>query len=45
MTIDDPSARWLNRLERGGGPIYLALVGALEAAIRAGEHPSADFLN
>jgi DNA-binding transcriptional MocR family regulator len=37
LTIDHPSARWLARLERDGGPIYLAIVQALESAIRAGE--------
>ncbi len=31
------SARWLRRLERTGRPLYLALVQALEAAIRDGE--------
>jgi DNA-binding transcriptional MocR family regulator len=35
-----PPVRWLSRVERGEGPIYLAVLRALEAAIRAGElHP------
>lgn len=35
---------WLKRVERDGGPVYLALVGALEAAIRAGELQPGDQL-
>ena len=34
ISADHPSARWLNRLRRGAGPVYLALVQAMEAAIR-----------
>ena len=36
-SADHPSARWLSRLRRGGQPVYLAVVQALEAAIRTGE--------
>lgn len=32
-----PATFWLRRVERGGGPIYLAILRALEAAITDGE--------
>src|SRR3954447_1116204 len=41
---DHPSARWLARLKRGGQPLYLGLVHALEAAIREGELQAGDQL-
>lgn len=44
MTPDHPSARWLRRVERGGGPIYLALVQALDRAIAEGELQPGDQL-
>ena len=45
MTRDLPTAGWLRRLEpRGGRPIYLALVEALETAIREGELQPGDQL-
>ena len=31
------AVRWLNRVERGAGPIYLSILHALEAAIGEGE--------
>lgn len=38
--LGSESERWLARVRRDGGPIYLALVEALEAAIREGDlHP------
>lgn len=37
MTLDHPMSRWLRRVERGEGPIYLAIVKALEAAIAQGD--------
>ena len=37
MTPDHPSARWLTRVRRGGGPLYLALADALGAAVAEGE--------
>jgi len=42
--IDHPSARWLSRLPRGGAPIYLRVMEALEAAVRAGELQGGDQL-
>jgi len=39
-----PSSRWLARLERDDGPIYLGLVRALEAAIRSGDLQPGDRL-
>ena len=39
-----PSSRWLARLKRDDGPIYLGLVRALEAAIRAGDLQPGDRL-
>ena len=45
LTLDHPSARWLKRLERRGGrPLYLALVDALDGAIREGELQAGDQL-
>ena len=45
MTRDLPIAGWLGRIEpRGGLPIYLALVQALETAIRGGELQPGDQL-
>lgn len=44
MTINRPSAHWLARLDRGHGPIYLALAAALEAAVRAGDLQPGDQL-
>jgi DNA-binding transcriptional MocR family regulator len=44
VAADHPSARWLARLRRGGQPVYLAVVQALEAAIRAGELQAGDQL-
>ena len=44
MASDDPSTGWLNRLRREGQPIYLALVDALETAIRKGELQPGDQL-
>ncbi|MGH6910031.1 MAG: GntR family transcriptional regulator, partial [Phenylobacterium sp.] len=43
-SADHPSARWLSRLRRGGQPVYLAVVQALEAAIRTGELQAGDQL-
>jgi DNA-binding transcriptional MocR family regulator len=43
-SADHPSARWLTRLRRGGQPVYLAVVQALEAAIRTGELQAGDQL-
>lgn len=43
-TSHHASAQWLSRLERNGAPIYLALVNALEAAIRDGELTAGDQL-
>jgi len=42
--LGHPSARWLARLKRGGQPLYLGLVQALEAAIREGELQAGDQL-
>lgn len=44
VSSDHPSARWLARLRRGGQPLYLAVVQAMEAAIRAGELQAGDQL-
>ena len=44
LTLDHPAARWLRRLERGGRPLYLALVEALDVAIREGELQAGDQL-
>lgn len=44
VSADHPSARWLARLRRGGQPVYLAVVQAMEAAIRAGELQAGDQL-
>jgi DNA-binding transcriptional MocR family regulator len=44
LSLDHPSARWLKRLERGGRPLYLALVEALDGAIRDGELQAGDQL-
>ncbi|MGA0599517.1 PLP-dependent aminotransferase family protein [Caulobacter sp. KR2-114] len=44
MTTDDVAARWLDRLQRDGRPLYLALAEALEAAIREGELQPGDQL-
>ena len=40
----DASARWLNGVERGEGPIYQAVLRALETAIRSGELQPGDQL-
>jgi DNA-binding transcriptional MocR family regulator len=37
MTPESPTARWLRRVDRDGGPIYLGILKALETAIREGE--------
>jgi DNA-binding transcriptional MocR family regulator len=44
MNAEHPQARWLKRVSRGGGPMYLALAGALEAAIQHGELQPGDQL-
>ncbi len=44
MALDDPSLRWLKRVSRDDGPIYLAVVAALEDAIRDGELTPGDRL-
>jgi DNA-binding transcriptional MocR family regulator len=44
MTPDHPQARWLRRVSRGAGPMYLALAAALEAAIQDGELQPGDQL-
>lgn len=44
MTADHPQARWLKRVTRGAGPMYLALAKALEAAIQDGELQPGDQL-
>jgi DNA-binding transcriptional MocR family regulator len=44
VSADHPSARWLARLRRTGQPVYLAVVQAMEAAIRAGELQAGDQL-
>ena len=45
MTRDRPTAGWLRHLQRDGGrPIYLALVDALETAVRDGELQPGDQL-
>ena len=44
VNISDPSARWLNRVARHGQPVYLALVKALDEAIRDGELQAGDRL-
>jgi len=43
LSLDHPSARWLKRLQRTG-PLYLALVEALDGAIRDGELQAGDQL-
>lgn len=37
MPPESPTAVWLRRVDRDDGPIYLAILKALEAAIREGE--------
>ena len=44
MSPDHPSARWLKRVARGEGPIYLAVAAALQDAIREGELQPGDQL-
>lgn len=44
MPPDHPQARWLKRVTRGSGPVYLALAHALEAAILDGELQPGDQL-
>ena len=44
MTRDRPTAGWLRHVATGSGPIYLALVEALETAIRDGELQPGDQL-
>jgi len=44
MTPDHPSARWLKRVARDAGPIYLAVAAALQEAIREGELQAGDQL-
>lgn len=44
MSPDHPQARWLKRVTRGSGPMYLALANALEAAIQDGELQPGDQL-
>ena len=45
MTRDRPTAGWLRHVQRDGGrPIYLALVDALETAVRDGELQPGDQL-
>lgn len=44
LNLDHPSARWLKRVPRGGGPLYLAVVDALAEAIREGELQPGDQL-
>ena len=44
MASEDPATGWLKRLRREGQPIYLALVDALDAAIREGELQPGDQL-
>lgn len=44
MNPDHPSARWLKRTVRGGGPFYVALADALAEAVRAGELQPGDQL-
>jgi DNA-binding transcriptional MocR family regulator len=45
MTRDRPTAGWLRHVRAGeGGPIYLALVDALETAVREGELQPGDQL-
>jgi DNA-binding transcriptional MocR family regulator len=44
MNADHPQARWLKRVTRGAGPMYLALARALEAAILDGELQPGDQL-
>jgi DNA-binding transcriptional MocR family regulator len=42
--MTDPAHRWLQRLTRGDGPIYLSLVEALAGAVRDGELQAGDQL-
>jgi DNA-binding transcriptional MocR family regulator len=44
MNADHPQARWLKRVARGAGPMYLALANALTAAIQDGELQPGDQL-
>jgi DNA-binding transcriptional MocR family regulator len=44
MTRDRPTAGWLRHVRANGGPIYLALVEALETAVRDGELQPGDQL-
>ncbi len=44
MTRDRPTAGWLRHVQRGDRPIYLALVDALETAVREGELQPGDQL-
>jgi DNA-binding transcriptional MocR family regulator len=44
MTRDRPTAGWLRHVRTGDGPIYLALVEALETAVREGELQPGDQL-
>lgn len=37
MTPQNPAARWLRHVDRESGPIYLAILAALETAIRDGD--------
>lgn len=37
MALQDPTGRWLRHVDRDGGPIYLAIVAALERAIGEGD--------
>lgn len=37
MTPQNPAARWLRHVDRENGPIYLAILAALETAIREGD--------
>lgn len=42
--LQHPSARWLARVTGEGGPLYLRVVAALEAAVREGEVQGGDQL-
>lgn len=44
MSLDPSASRWLDRVVRGAGPVYLAIVEALEAALRDGELQAGDQL-
>lgn len=44
MALADPSLRWLKRVAKADSPIYLAIVTAIETAIREGELASGDRL-